>query len=88
MNKLRKLRKKHNITAEKISKLLDISTRTYYLIEQEKASLSINKIKKLTNLYNCTSDYLLGISEFNILESKEYSDRNKLINNLNIINKE
>lgn len=60
MNKLRELRKKNKISAEKLAEMLNITVRHLYDLEAGKVQLAEERIKYLCENFNVTSDYLLG----------------------------
>ena len=58
--RLIELRKSKNLTQEQISKMLNISQRTYSAYELKQTEPNINTITILANFYNVSIDYLLG----------------------------
>jgi transcriptional regulator with XRE-family HTH domain len=63
MNRLRELRKKNKIPAEKLAETLNISVRHLYDLEAGKVQLAEDRIKFLCKEFDVSSDYLLGLSE-------------------------
>ena len=63
MNKVQEIKKKNSISAQKMAEMLNITLRHYYDIETGKVQLGEDRIKKLCNLFDVTSDYLLGITD-------------------------
>lgn len=59
-NRLKELRKKHNLTQEELAKKLKISKSSYGLYERGKQDLSILVLLKLSRFYNTSPDYIIG----------------------------
>lgn len=60
---LKKVREDHGLTQETIAKVLGIDRSTYTFYENGKTSPSIPSLIKLSELYDCTVGYLLGVEE-------------------------
>lgn len=79
--RVKKLRKKHNITQRELAKKLDITSSAVGTYEQEKQLPRVSKVSELATLFNVSVDYLLGHTD--IPESvnsiiKAISKNNKL----------
>ena len=74
-NNLIRLRKKHGLTQEELSKLSGVSRRTIALYETRQANPPIENIEKLAKALNTTIEKLIDFSE----------DYNKLEENLSNI---
>lgn len=61
--RIKDLRKKHKITQMELSEYLNISQSTLALYESKKRAVSVDIIIKLSQFFNVTTDYLLGISD-------------------------
>lgn len=61
--RLRQLRAQYGYTQSEISKELNISQQTYSNFEKAEGRLDIGLLKKVCNLYNVSSDYLLGLDD-------------------------
>lgn len=61
MNKLRDLREDNDLTQEEVATFLGTSQTMYARYEREANELPLRHLKKLCELYNVSSDYLLGI---------------------------
>lgn len=57
---LKKKRKEKNLTQEEIAKLLHISRGAYAQYEVGKNTPTTEVVLKLAELYDCSTDYLLG----------------------------
>ena len=72
MNRLKLLRINNNKTQKEIADYLGISDVAYYYYETEKRDMSPDTIKKLSDYYNVSTDYLLGKSEEKNVSKKYY----------------
>ncbi|AXF56828.1 helix-turn-helix domain-containing protein [Salicibibacter kimchii] len=61
--RLKEQRKKHKFTQQKVAKILGITESGYGYYEQGRNEPSIEMIKKLSETYDVTSDYLLGLTD-------------------------
>lgn len=59
--KLRDLREDNDLTQQSVAEYLGTSQTMYARYEREANELPIRHLKKLCELYNVSSDYLLGI---------------------------
>lgn len=66
---IKNLREEANLTQADLAKLLNVSPSTVGMWEQNRRSPDTEFLKKLTTIFNVSSDYLLGISMF-----KNYTD--------------
>ena len=65
MNRLKELRKKHNMSQTDVADALGLSQTAVYSYEKERNKLTADIIAKLCVLFSCSADYLLGLSEDN-----------------------
>ncbi len=70
MNNIEAERARRNFTKEEISKLLGITSKTYLGYTRGKPIPSTILVK-MSKLFNCTVDYLLGIND--------YAEKNQII---------
>lgn len=61
--RLRELRKENKYTQEEMVKKLGVTTSAYGFYEQGRIVPDTLKILELANMFNVTTDYLLGLSE-------------------------
>ena len=61
--RLRELRKENKYTQEEMAKKLGVTTSAYGFYEQGRIVPDTLKILELANMFNVTTDYLLGLSE-------------------------
>lgn len=57
---LKQLREKNNLTQEEVAKVLKISRREYWRLEQIGYNMSIKKVKDLAIFYNVSIDYMVS----------------------------
>lgn len=88
-------RKKQGLTQEQLAEKLDITIKHVSSVERGKSSLSIEKFIELTNILDCSLDYLIrGISYNNlpasistILSSNDETEKNYLYEYLKLYSK-
>jgi transcriptional regulator with XRE-family HTH domain len=81
-DKLRYLRDQHNLTQNDIAQILGVSRQAYTKYESNQAEPDMKALKKLSEYFNVTADYLLGTkySSVKIIELREEMERlNKLL---------
>lgn len=61
-DRLRRLRKEHQLTQENVASVLGVSQRTYSDYETGTRRLSIEKIIILARYYDVSLNYLTGVS--------------------------
>jgi len=54
-------RKKQNLTQNQVANALNMAPTTYAGYEQKRVEPSISTLKKLSKLYNCSIDELVGV---------------------------
>lgn len=60
-NNINAERARHNMTVEALAREIGISVRTYYSW-QEKGDIPASKLIAMAKLFNCSIDYLLGLT--------------------------
>ncbi len=68
MDRLKEIREDRNLKQKEISKLLNVSQVAYSYYEIGKRQIPIDILKKLANIYNVSTDYLLYLTD----EKKPY----------------
>ncbi|MCL1842205.1 MAG: helix-turn-helix domain-containing protein [Defluviitaleaceae bacterium] len=74
--RLKALRKQHRLTIERLAEMVNVSTSFIGLIEKGESGVSLENLYKLSQVYNCSLDYLVagnnasGTSETNALLSQ------------------
>jgi transcriptional regulator with XRE-family HTH domain len=72
LKRIKDLREDHDLTQEKISKLLNITQRTYSYYETGDRNVPIEVVCDLASIYKTSTDYILGLTD-----NKNYYDRKK-----------
>lgn len=60
MNRIKELRKKRNITQIRLSTEIEVSQETISAYENGKAEPKLDKLVRIANFLNTSTDYLLG----------------------------
>lgn len=68
MNRIRDLREDSNKSQFEVAKFLGLQQNSYSQIETGKNTLQIDHLIKLSNLYDTSTDYILGLTN----EKKPY----------------
>ena len=79
MNYLRKIRKNQELTMKDIANVLNLTEQQIQRIETGKARLNEDQIRTLCNFFKCSSDYLLGITEYETKASEFTKEEEKRI---------
>ena len=74
MNKLKQLRIEKNIKQQDLAKALNVTKQSVSNWENNKRLPDINTLIQLADFYNCSLDYLFGIS--NEKGNKDYKEFN------------
>ncbi len=94
--RLAKLRRNSTMTQEDLAEILGVTTKHISHVERGKASLSLRHLVRLSEMYNCSLDYLImgkpydkalekvPKSVFEILYSDNDTDVDRLVRYLNI----
>ncbi len=61
--RLKELRLENGMTQQQVADLLNIKQQSYIRYEYGTGEPSINTLIKLTQIFNVSADYLLGISD-------------------------
>jgi transcriptional regulator with XRE-family HTH domain len=72
LKRIRDLREDHDLTQEELSKMLNITQRTYSYYETGGRSIPIEIICDLANIYHTSTDYILDLTD-----NKNHYDRKK-----------
>ncbi|MCL2197569.1 MAG: helix-turn-helix domain-containing protein [Defluviitaleaceae bacterium] len=63
--RLRTLRKEHRLTIERLAEMVNVSTSFIGLVEKGESGVSLENLYKLSQVYNCSIDYLVTGDESN-----------------------
>ncbi len=62
---------KHNMSREELAQQLGVSRRTIQNWQNGTTEIPLQKLVHLMKLYNCSADYLLGLTSGNLLAKQE-----------------
>ena len=62
--RLRDLREDHDLTQKQIAKMVSITNSAYAKIERGEHTLTADVLVTLSNFYDVSTDYLLGLTDF------------------------
>ncbi len=68
--KLKEIRKKHGMTAEDVAKEIGVTQAAVANWENNKRTMNIDVLVKLTQIFGCSADELLGIDRKSRTESE------------------
>lgn len=74
MNRIKQLRKEFNITQQELADKIDGAKCTIAMYENGRRKPSIKVLFKLSKIFNCSIDYILGQSDSRSSEGVELSD--------------
>ena len=63
MNRIQILRKENNLTQQDLAEKLGVSNKSISKYERGEREPDFNTLKKLSNIFNVSIDYLLGLSD-------------------------
>lgn len=69
MNRIKQLRKEKNMTQIRLSIELDVSQETVSAYESGKHFPSVQILLKLSEIFNVSCDYILGLSDVKYIQS-------------------
>ncbi len=90
-NKLFELREYNNLTQKDVAEILGLQRRTYTSWENGTITIPLKHLNSLSNYYNVSMDYLLGLSkdkELNTTKKIKNLDKKEIGQRLNKIRKE
>ncbi len=92
MNRIKELRKKRNITQIRLSIAAEVSQETISAYESNKAEPKMEKLVKIADFLNTTTDYLLGRTDndaplSDVMNTIVDEQLNELLNNYAKLNK-
>ena len=73
MNRIKDLRKSKKLNQTELAQKIGLDQKTISRYEKEEIKLPLSAIEKLCDIFDCTSDYLLGISDINAKSPAETS---------------
>ena len=82
--RLRDLREDHDLTQKQIAKILSLTNSAYAKIERGEHALTADVLVTLSNFYDVSTDYLLGLTDFPV----KFALENNLLNFIECENEE
>lgn len=76
--RIKEMRQKSNMTQETLGKLIGVGKTTVSQYESETRSPDINTFIKLSDIFGCSIDYLVGKEDFNKSVVAAHNDGNYL----------
>ena len=70
--RLKELRKENNYSQYEIAELMGIAQVTYSHYELGRRSVSIQNLVKIAQIYDVSTDYLLGLSDVKIVQNSAF----------------
>lgn len=61
--RIRELRETNGISSKDLCSKLAFNTSTYSKLENDKKSIDVEELRKLTGFYNVTADFVLGLDK-------------------------
>ncbi|MGB4438095.1 MAG: helix-turn-helix transcriptional regulator [Sedimentibacter sp.] len=61
-DRVRGLRESKDLSAKELCSFIEINPSTYSKLENDKKSIDIEELRKLTSFYDVSADYILGIN--------------------------
>jgi len=77
------LRNKHELTQEKLAKILCMSRSTYAQYEVDRRKPDYDTLQRIADYYKVSTDFLLGRTEDSVMEECNFPSRLKMIRELN-----
>lgn len=74
MNRIKQLREDNQITQEELAKKLNLSKGIISLYEKEERKPSLEILVKLSEIFNCSIDYILCKSDIRMPEKVQIKD--------------
>lgn len=79
MNRIKQLREENNWTQLELSEKMDCAMSSIAMYEKEIRKPSLEVLIRLSEIFNCSIDYLLGKSDIRNPEKKQEIDANKIL---------
>ena len=61
--RIKELRESKGLNSKELANILDINTSTYSKLENNKKSIGVEELKKITDYFSVSADYILGTNE-------------------------
>lgn len=63
--RIKNLREEKNLSAKEVAEFIDINQSTYSKLENDKKSISVSELKKITKFFGVSADNIIGTSKPN-----------------------
>ena len=77
--KLREIREKNDLSGRQMAIKMKVGKTTYNYYELGKRIITVEKLNRFCNIFSCSMDYVLGLTEFNIVTKKKYQINKELV---------
>ncbi len=61
--RIKDLRESKGLSAKELTQILDINQSTYSKLENDKKAIAVAELKKITEFFEVTADYVIGTSK-------------------------
>ena len=78
-SRLKEIREKNDLSGRKMAIKMNVGKSTYNYYELGKRIITVEKLNKFCNIFSCSMDYTLGLTDFNIVPKKKYQINKKLV---------
>lgn len=77
--RLREIREKNDLSGRQMAIKMKVGKTTYNYYELGKRIITVEKLNRFCNIFSCSMDYTLGLTEFNIVPKKKYQINRELV---------
>ena len=77
--RLKEIREKNDLSGRKMAIKMNVGKTTYNYYELGKRIITVEKLNQFCNLFNCSMDYVLGLTNYNIVPKKNYKINKELV---------
>ncbi len=77
--RFKEIREKRDLSGRKAAAILKVGKTTYNYYESGKRIISTTRLNNFCNTFSCSMDYVLGLTDFNIVVKKKYQIDKKLV---------
>ena len=77
--RLREIREKNDLSGRQMAIKMKVGKSTYNYYELGKRIITIEKLNRFCNIFSCSMDYALGLTDFNIVTKKKYQINRELV---------
>lgn len=77
--RLKEIREKYDLSGRKTANILKVGKTTYNYYELGKRIITVERLNDFCNIFSCSMDYVLGLTNFNIVPKKKYQINKQLV---------